>query len=114
MLYSDLLSAFSGNSYYNMKMVTNESAYLQPVAAPRRKTAPLPVWPRVVAGDMMFITTSCEDPVLAAKWLDFLYSKDGELLLWYGIEGESYELDEEGMPQYTDVVFDNPRQPASR
>ncbi len=40
-LYSDLLSAFSGNSYYNMKMVTNESAYLQPVAAPRRKTAPL-------------------------------------------------------------------------
>ena len=35
--------------------------------------------------------------------------KDGELLLWlHGIEGESYELDEEGMPQYADVVFDNP------
>lgn len=108
-LYSDLLSAFSGNSYYNMKMVTNESAYLQPVAAPAAEDGTTYQYgSRVVAGDMMFITTSCEDPVLAAKWLDFLYSKDGELLLWYGIEGESYELDEEGMPQYTDVVFDNP------
>lgn len=109
LLYSTVLSGFSGQNYYSMRMVTNEEAYLQPVVAPvlNEGDEPIQCGDRVVAGDMMFISTSCEDPVLAAKWLDFLYSKDGELLLWYGIEGETYELDEEGNPQILDSIVNN-------
>lgn len=110
LLYSTLISGFAGQNYLSMKMITNEDAYLQPVVAPvlEEGDEPIQCGDRVVAGDMIFISTGCEDPVLAAKWLDFLYSEDGERLLWYGIEGETYELDENGEPQLLDTVVDNP------
>ena len=110
LLYSTVLSGFSGQNYYSMKMVTNEEAYLQPVVAPvlEEGDEAIQCGDRVVAGDMVFISSSCEDPVLAAKWLDFLYSEDGELCLWYGIEGETYELDENGEPQLLESIIDNP------
>ncbi|MBE5769764.1 MAG: hypothetical protein E7336_00170 [Clostridiales bacterium] len=39
-----------------------------------------------------FITTACEDPVLAIKWLDYWYSKDGQDWTNYeGPEGVGYE-----------------------
>lgn len=109
LLYSSVLSAFSGGNYANMHMISNESAYLQPVTAPvlNKGDDPIQCGDRAYAGDTMFISTSCKDPVLAAKWLDFQYSKEGELLSWYGIEGETYELDSDGYPQYLDSVFNN-------
>ncbi|MFB5678656.1 ABC transporter substrate-binding protein [Paenibacillus terreus] len=36
------------------------------------------------------ITTSCEDPVRAIKFLDFLASEEGQVLLNWGIEGKHY------------------------
>ena len=109
LLYSSVLSAFSGSNYSNMHMISNESAFLQPVTAPvlKKGDAPIQCGDRAYAGDTMFISTSCKDPVLAAKWLDFQYSKEGELLSWYGIEGETYELDSDGIPQFTDSVLNN-------
>ncbi|MDP4098032.1 ABC transporter substrate-binding protein [Paenibacillus sp. P96] len=38
------------------------------------------------------ITTSCEDPVRAIKFLDFLASEEGQVLLNWGIEGKHYEV----------------------
>lgn len=55
----------------------------------------------------LYITTSCEDPILAAKWLDYQYSKEGSILNWYGIEGLTYTLDSDGVPQYTDLILKN-------
>ncbi len=52
------------------------------------------------------VSASCEYPELAVKWLDFWYSEEGRLLMNYGIEGESYELDASGQPQYFDIVRD--------
>lgn len=105
-LYSTVLSAFTGSNYFHNRMTTNEAAYLQPVNAPVAEDGTsYQNGSRAVAGDLMFISTSCEDPVLAAKWLDFQYSKEGELLNWYGIEGETYELDESGEPVLTDEVL---------
>lgn len=105
-LYSTVLSGFSGGNYFSNRMVTNEEAFLQPVNAPAAEDgSTYQFGSRAVAGDLVFISTSCEDPVLAAKWLDFQYSKEGELLNWYGIEGETYELDEEGYPQFTETVL---------
>lgn len=59
-------------------------------------------------GDGTSITTSCSDPVLAARWLDYNYTYDGTLLCGYGIEGEGLTFDENGTPMYTDLVLNNP------
>ena len=48
------------------------------------------------------ITKSCEDPVRAIKFLDYLCSDDGQILYHWGIEGENYFLDDDGQPYRTD------------
>ena len=59
-------------------------------------------------GDGTSITTGCDDPVLAARWLDYNYTYDGTLLCGYGIEGEGLTFDESGTPMYSDLVLNNP------
>lgn len=53
------------------------------------------------------ITTSCEDVETAVKFLNYGYTEQGNLLMDYGIEGESYELIDD-YPHYTDFVKNNP------
>ena len=76
-------------------MVTNEEAFLQPVNAPAAEDgSTYQFGSRAVAGDLVFISTSCEDPVLAAKHPDIdlpgaaydMWTEDGKR--YYG----SWEL----------------------
>ena len=55
-----------------------------------------------------FISTSCENVELAMAWCNYWYTDEGILLANYGIEGESWEYDEDGNPQFTDLVVNNP------
>ena len=48
------------------------------------------------------ITKSCEDPVRAIQFLDYLCSDEGQILYHWGIEGENYFLDDDGQPYRTD------------
>lgn len=48
------------------------------------------------------ITKSCEDPVRAIKFLNYLCSDEGQILYHWGIEGENYFLDDDGQPYRTD------------
>lgn len=52
------------------------------------------------------ITTKCEYPELAMKYLDYGYSEEGHTLYNFGIEGTSYEL-VNGKPKYTDLIQKN-------
>lgn len=54
------------------------------------------------------VSTGCENPELAIEWLDFWYSEQGIILSNYGVEGTSYTLDENGEPQLTELITDNP------
>ena len=54
------------------------------------------------------ISTTCSDPELAAQWLNFQYTQKGFMLNNYGEEGESYELDADGNPHFTDLITNNP------
>ena len=56
----------------------------------------------------IFSVTAGPNAQLAAKWCNFWYSDVGARLCTYGIEGESYEVDENGVPQYTDLILHNP------
>jgi putative aldouronate transport system substrate-binding protein len=53
------------------------------------------------------ITSTCKDIEGAAKFLDYLFSKDGALFSNYGVEGTSYTM-VGGKPKYTDFVLKNP------
>lgn len=55
------------------------------------------------------ITRDCEDPVLAIKWIDYVWgSEEGMTLNEYGIEGLTWYMGEDGVKHYTDYVLNNP------
>lgn len=53
------------------------------------------------------VTTSAKNPEQIVKWLDYKYGEEGHMLFNFGIEGESYKMDN-GYPKYTDVILNNP------
>lgn len=53
------------------------------------------------------VSTSCKDVETAVKFLNYGYSEKGSLLMYYGIEGISFEMIDD-YPYYTDFVKNNP------
>ena len=60
------------------------------------------------SGKQAAITSACEDPVIATQFLDYFYSEEGQDFLCWGIEGESYSVNEDGTKQFTDGIMNNP------
>lgn len=60
------------------------------------------------AGGNISISTNCADPTIVIKAMDYLFTDEGALLSTYGIEGLSYEINDAGQPQFTDIVSNNP------
>ena len=60
-----------------------------------------------VVGSVASITTSCENPEKVAQFFNYGYTEEGHMLYNFGIEGESYEM-QDGKPVYTDLVLNNP------
>jgi putative aldouronate transport system substrate-binding protein len=54
------------------------------------------------------LTTQCKDPETAVRWIDYTYSPEGELLAGYGIGDQTYKLDADGKPQFTEIMYKNP------
>lgn len=42
------------------------------------------------------ITSACEDPAALLGWVDILYTEEGAIEAMVGLQGENYEVDEEG------------------
>ena len=58
--------------------------------------------------DAWAISYDCEDPVPLIEFVNYMYSDAGELLFNYGTEGVTFEYDENGDPQYTDMIINDP------
>lgn len=54
------------------------------------------------------VTTGCSNLELALSLLNYMYSDEGTLLANYGVQGETFEYDDDGNPQLTDLVVKNP------
>lgn len=54
------------------------------------------------------LSNTCKDPAAAIRWLDYFYGEEGEVMAAFGIEGVSYELDENGVPQFKDEILNDP------
>lgn len=49
-----------------------------------------------VCGDALMIFSTTEQPELLAQWFDFTFSEEGALIANLGIQGQSYDFDENG------------------
>lgn len=61
-------------------------------------------YPIARSGQQISISTDCNDPELALRWINYGFTQEGYWLLNYGIAGVSYNLDTSGMPVMTDIV----------
>ena len=58
--------------------------------------------------DTWAITTACDDYVDLLRLVNWLYSEEGQFVYNWGEEGVSFEYDENGDPQWTDLIINNP------
>ena len=58
-------------------------------------------------GNCCVITPNCENIEAAVQFLNYGYTEEGSMLFNYGIEGESYTI-ENGVATYTDLIMNNP------
>lgn len=77
-----------------------------PVVLDSSKKAPTMLYQGLQVGWGIAITKSCEDPVRAVQFLDYLCSDEGAILYKWGIEGEHYFKDENGVMYRTQEEID--------
>lgn len=54
------------------------------------------------------LTSACKDPAAVARWIDYGYSPEGDILAAYGIEGKTFEYNANGKPQFNEFIYKNP------
>lgn len=62
-------------------------------------------------GNVTAISKNCKNVELAARFLDYGYTEEGNVVYNFGIEGESFnwvDKDGEKYPQFTDLMVNNP------
>lgn len=64
-------------------------------------------WSKFAMGRQGAITTSCKNPVEAAKFCDYFYGPKGHMYMNYGVEDITYQV-VDGVPMFTDFVAKNP------
>lgn len=58
----------------------------------------------VLAKGAFAISTKCEYPEEALRWVDYFYSEEGSIFARYGIEGETFSYDSNGIPQINEDI----------
>lgn len=96
MMYSNVLPYYDG---------TKDTAFLG--AAPLSATHEGFYVGRVELGNMFAVNTKASDIVLACRFLDYAMSDACQEMYQWGIEGESYTVDENGNKAYTEQASDN-------
>lgn len=63
---------------------------------------------RVSLGDSFSTSCSTEDVKILCRYYDYMYTDEGVLLANWGTENYTFVYDENGNPQYTDLIMANP------
>src|SRR5699024_9615983 len=62
----------------------------------------------IAANPGAFVITNANDhPEATVRWIDYFYGEDGILLYFMGIEGETYEINEDGQAEYMDHILNS-------
>ena len=54
------------------------------------------------------MSTTCEEPEVAVEFLNYGFTEEGRKLVNYGVEGETYTIDDNGDVAFTDMILKNP------
>lgn len=57
-----------------------------------------------VGASALSVSALTEYPVEAVEYMNWLYTEEGILVSNYGFEGDAFEYDENGKPQYTSII----------
>ncbi|MEG1686391.1 MAG: extracellular solute-binding protein [Angelakisella sp.] len=57
------------------------------------------------------ISTQCKDPETLMKFFDFFFTDQGDALINWGVEGETYTVQADGSRKYTDAVMKSDQTP---
>ena len=55
-----------------------------------------------------YVSTTCEEPEVAVEFLNYGFTEEGRKLVNYGVEGETYTVDDNGDIAFTDLMMNNP------
>lgn len=77
-----------------------------PLTMDKDTKAPSLMYQGLPTGQGVGITTACKDPVAAIKYLDYICSDEGQVLVNWGIEGTNYQVDENGHRYRTQEEID--------
>lgn len=58
-----------------------------------------------VGAEAISVSALTEYPEECCEFMNWIYTEDGILVSNYGVEGEAFEYDENGVPQYTDMIL---------
>lgn len=87
----DVLGCFFEAASYLVVGRDNDDDYI--ALTPFYDTLPLS---NAVSPNTFAITDKCENPEVLIAWLDYFYSEEGAMLAWMGVEGETYQWNEDG------------------
>lgn len=62
----------------------------------------------VAMSGKLYITSACEEPEVAMQYVNYCYTPDGTNLVSYGAENVSWERNENGNIQFTEIMTNNP------
>lgn len=111
----------SGEVGVAIQQLNNVIGCIEANAGTDYKVSGVPSFKNPATGDAMFshyyqtydgsfgvaISTKCDDIESAARFLDYLYTEEGQLFSTYGTEGVSYEM-VNGEPTFTDYLWNHP------
>jgi len=98
------------NNYLYTDMGGKETGiYYIPVDAMRNSAGEPPeVMSKVLLNGWMntYITTSCKDPARAFRFLNYMMSERGQHAIYYGVEGVTWDYNEEGVEEFKPFMTD--------
>lgn len=53
------------------------------------------------------ISNTCKNPEVAIRWIDYFFSEEGSLFFSFGIEGETYHIDDKGQARFNDEILNS-------
>jgi len=65
------------------------------------------VTPQVDNKSAFVITNENEHPEATVRWVDHFYGEEGMRLFFMGVEGETYEINDDGEPEYMDYILNS-------
>ena len=54
------------------------------------------------------LTSACKNVDTVIKWIDYMYSPEGSMLVSYGVENKTYTIGSDGKPKFADLILKNP------